>query len=78
MKENHNKDNILFYLVLFSFIVSILSGHIILIADFMKEPMPNYIKYGFKTTEVAKIYQKEYVLEIQEYIQTTDIPNLTL
>ena len=35
----------------------------------MKGPIPNYLKYGFKTTEVAKIYQKEYVPEIQEYIQ---------
>mgnify|MGYP004585039515 FL=1 len=69
MKENQNKDNILFYFVLFCFIVSILLGLVILITDFMKSPIPNYLKYGFKTTEVAKIYQKEYVPEIQEYIQ---------
>lgn len=78
MKENHNKDNILFYFVLFSFIVSILLGLIILITDFMKGPIPNYLKYGFKTTEVAKIYQKEYVPEIQEYIQTSDLPDVTI
>lgn len=78
MKENHNKNNILFYFVLFSFIVSILLGLIILITDFMKGPIPNYLKYGFKTTEVAKIYQKEYVPEIQEYIQTTDLPDVTI
>lgn len=78
MKENHNKDNILFYFVLFSFIVSILLGLVILITDFMKSPIPNYLKYGFKTTEVAKIYQKEYVPEIQEYIQTTDLPDVTI
>lgn len=78
MKENHNKDNILFYFVLFSFIVSILLGLIILVTDFMKGPIPNYLKYGFKTTEVAKIYQKEYVPEIQEYIQTTDLPDITI
>lgn len=41
MKENYNKDNILFYFVLFSFIVSILLGLIILITDFMKGPIPN-------------------------------------
>ena len=78
MKENHNKDNILFYFVLFSFIVSILLGLIILITDFMKGPIPNYLKYGFKTTEVTKIYQKEYVPEIQEYIQTSDLPDVTI
>ena len=78
MKENHNKDNILFYFVLFSFIVSILLGLVILITDFMKGPIPNYLKYGFKTAEVAKIYQKEYVPEIQEYIQTTDLPDVTI
>lgn len=78
MKENHNKDNILFYFVLFSFIVSILLGLAILITDFMKGPIPNYLKYGFKTAEVAKIYQKEYVPEIQEYIQTTDLPDVTI
>lgn len=78
MKENHNKDNILFYFVLFSFIVSILLGLIILITDFIKGPIPNYLKYGFKTTEVAKIYQKEYVPEIQEYIQTSDLPDITI
>ena len=78
MKENHNKDNILFYFVLFSFIVSILLGLIILITDFMKGPIPNYLKYGFKTTEVAKIYQKEYVPEIQEYIQTSDLPDVII
>ena len=78
MKENHNKDNILFYFVLFSFIVSILLGLIILITDFMKGPLHNYLKYGFKTTEVAKIYQKEYVPEIQEYIQTSDLPDVII
>ena len=78
MKENHNKDNILFYFVFFSFIVSILLGLIILITDFMKGPIPNYLKYGFKTIEVAKIYQKEYVPEIQEYIQTSDLPDITI
>ena len=78
MKENHNKDDILFYFVLFSFIVSILLGLIILITDFMKGPIPNYLKYGFKTTEVKKMYQKENVPEIQEYIQTTDLPDVTI
>lgn len=78
MKENHNKDNILFYFVLFSFIVSILLGLVILITDFMKSPIPNYLKYGFKTTEVAKMYQKEYVPEIEEYIQTADLPDVTI
>lgn len=78
MKENQNKDNILFYFVLFSFIVSILLGLVILITDFMKSPIPNYLKYGFKTTEVTKIYQKEYVPEIQEYIQTSDLPDVTI
>lgn len=78
MKEKHNKDNILFYFVLFSFIVSILLGLIILITDFMKGPIPNYLKYSFKNTEVAKIYQKEYVPEIQKYIQTTDLPDVTI
>lgn len=78
MKENHNKDNILFYFVLFSFIVSILLGLVILITDFMKGPIPNYLKYGFKAAEVAKIYQKEYVPEIQKYIQTTDLPDVTI
>lgn len=78
MKENHNKDNILFYFVLFSFIVSILLGLVILIADFMKSPIPNYLKYSFKNTEVAKIYQKEYVPEIQEYIQTSNLPDVTI
>ena len=58
MKENQNKDNILFYFVLFSFIASILLGIIILITDFMKGPMPNYLKYGFKTTEVKKYIKK--------------------
>ena len=78
MKENHNKDNILFYFVFFSFMVSILLGLIIFITDFMKGPIPNYLKYGFKTTEVAEMYQKEYVPEIQEYIQTTDLPDVTI
>lgn len=78
MKENHNKDNILFYFVLFSFIVSILLGLVILITDFMKGPIPNYLKYGFKTAEVAKIYQKKYVPEIEEYIQTSDLPDITV
>lgn len=78
MKENHNKDNILFYFVLFCFIVSILLGLIILITDFMKGPIPNYLKYGFKTAEVKKMYQKEYVPEIQEYIQTSDLPDITV
>lgn len=78
MKENHNKDNILFYFVLFSFIVSILLGLIILIADFIQGPIPNYLKYSSKETEVAEIYQKEYVPEIEEYIQTSDLPDVTI
>ena len=78
MKENHTIDNILFYFVLFCFIVSILLGVIILAADFMKGPIPNYIKYSFKNTEVVEIYQKECVPEIQEYIQTSDLPDVTI
>ena len=58
MKENHNKDNMLFYFVVSSFIVSIILGLIILITDLMKGPIPNYLKYGFKTTEVAKYIKK--------------------
>ena len=44
----------------------------------MKGPIPNYLKYGFKTTEVAEMYQKEYVPEIEEYIQTSDLPGVTI
>lgn len=58
MKESHNKDNILFYFVLLSFIVSILLGLIIVITDFIESPIPNYLKYGFKNTEVAKKFEK--------------------
>ena len=78
MKENHNKDNILFYFVLFSFIVSILLGLIIVITDFIESPIPNYLKYSFKNTEVAKKFEKKYVPEIEEYIQTSDLPDITV
>lgn len=59
-----DKDTIFVYYLLVCFIIIILSGLVILITDFMKGPIPNYLKYGFKTTEVAELYQKEYVPEI--------------
>lgn len=73
-----DKDTIFVYYLLVCFIIIIISGIVVVAADFMKGPIPNYLKYGFKTTEVTKIYQKEYVPEIQEYIQTSDFPDVTI
>jgi len=73
-----DKDTIFVYYLLVCFIIIIISGIGVVVADFMKGPLPNYLKYGFKTTEVAELYQKEYVPEIQEYIQTTDLPDVTI
>lgn len=73
-----DKDTIFVYFLLVSFIIIIISGVAIVVADIMQGPLPNHLKYGFKTKEVTELYQKEYVPEIQEYIQTTDLPDVTI
>lgn len=78
MKKNHFLECLYFYFIIGCLIVSFLLWIILVIRDFREGPIPNYLKYGFKTREVAKTYQKEYVPEIQEYIQTTDLPDITI
>ena len=73
-----DKDTIFVYFLLVSFIIVIISGIVVVVADFIQGPIPNYLKYSFKNTEVAKKFQKKYVPEIEEYIQTSDLPDVTV
>lgn len=73
-----DKDTIFVYFLLVSFIIVIISGIVVVVADFIQGPIPNYLKYSFKNTEVAKKFQKKYVPEIEEYIQTSDLPDITV
>ena len=73
-----DKDTIFVYFILFSFIILIILGIVVVVVDFIQGPIPNYLKYSFKNTEVAELYQKEYVPEIQEDIQTIDLPDVTI
>lgn len=73
-----DKDAIFVYFILVSFIILIISGIVVVVVDFIQSPIPNYLKYSFKNTEVAELYQKEYVPKIQEYIQTSDLPDVTI
>lgn len=78
MKKNHFLECLYFYFIIGCLIVSFLLWIILVIRDFREGPIPNYLKYCFKKTEVAEIYQKEYVPEIEEYIQTSNLPDVTI
>lgn len=54
-----DKDTIFVYFLLVSFIIVIISGIVVVVADFIQGPIPNYLKYSFKNTEVAKKVSKK-------------------
>lgn len=78
MKKREFISTIFLCYLVFIIIYSIITGIGTLIADIIQGPIPNYLKYSYKNTEVAEIYQKECVPEVQEYIQTSDLPDVTI
>mgnify|MGYP000361996209 FL=1 len=64
--------------VIFAFLYTIITGVGTFVADLIDGPTHYYLLYSWKNTEVAKKFEKKYVLEIEEYIQTSDLPNITV
>ena len=64
--------------VIFAFLYTIITGIGTFVADLIDGPTHYYLLYSWKNTEVAKKFQKKYVPEIEEYIQTSDLPDITV
>nr|WP_279079186.1 hypothetical protein [Catenibacterium mitsuokai] len=64
--------------VIFAFVYTIITGVGTFVADLIDGPTHYYLLYSWKNTEVAKKFEKKYVPEIEEYIQTSDLPDITV
>lgn len=64
--------------VIFAFLYTIITGIGTFVADLIDGPTHYYLLYSWKNTEVSKKFEKKYVPEIEEYIQTSDLPDVTV
>ena len=64
--------------VIFAIGYTIITGVGTFVADLIDGPTHYYLLYSWKNTEVAKKFQKKYVPEIEEYLQTSDLPDITV
>lgn len=64
--------------VIFAFLYTIITGVGTFVADLIDGPTHYHLLYTWKNTEVAKKFEKKYVPEIEEYIQTSDLPDITV
>lgn len=64
--------------VIFAFLYTIITGVGTFVADLIDGPTHYHLLYAWKNTEVAKKFEKKYVPEIEEYIQTSDLPDITV
>ena len=78
MKKREFISTIFLCYLVFIFIYSIITGIGTFVADLIDGPTHYYLLYSWKNTEVAKKFQKKYVPEIEEYIQTSDLPDVTV
>lgn len=76
------KADVIVAIIIFYVIVAvgytIITGVGTFVADLIDGPTHYYLLYSWKNTEVAKKFQKKYVPEIEEYIQTSDLPDITV
>lgn len=76
------KADVIVVIIIFYVIVAIgytiMTGVGTFVADLIDGPTHYYLLYSWKNTEVAKKFQKKYVPEIEEYLQTSDLPDITV
>ena len=78
MKKTDVIVGIVICYVIFAFVYTIITGVGTFVADLIDGPTHYYLLYSWKNTEVAKKFQKKYVPEIEEYLQTSDLPDITV
>lgn len=78
MKKTDVIVAIIIVYVIIAFLYTIITGVGTFVADLIDGPTHYYLLYSWKNTEVAKKFQKKYVPEIEEYIQTSDLPDITV
>ena len=78
MKKTDVIVAIIIVYVIIAFLYTIITGVGTFVADLIDGPTHYYLLYSWKNTEVAKKFQKKYVPEIEEYIQTSDLPDVTV
>lgn len=81
MKKTKKADvivGIVICYVIFAFLYTIITGVGTFVADLIDGPTHYHLLYAWKNTEVAKKFEKKYVPEIEEYIQTSDLPDITV
>ena len=76
------KADVIVAIIIFYVIVAvgytIITGVGTFVADLIDGPTHYYLLYSWKNTEVSKKFEKKYVPEIEEYIQTSDLPDVTV
>ena len=76
------KTDVIVAIIIFYVIVAIgytiITGVGTFVADLIDGPTHYYLLYSWKNTEVAKKFQKKYVPEIEEYIQTSNLTDVTV
>ncbi|MGN8659801.1 hypothetical protein [Catenibacterium mitsuokai] len=76
------KADVIVAIIIFYVIVAvgytIITGVGTFVADLIDGQTHYYLLYSWKNTEVEKKFQKKYVPEIEEYIQTSDLPDITV
>ena len=78
MKKTDVIVGIVICYVIFAIGYTIITGVGTFVADLIDGPTHYYLLYSWKNTEVAKKFQKKYVPEIEEYLQTSDFPDITV
>lgn len=78
MKKTDVIVGIVICYVIFAIGYTIITGVGTFVADLIDGPTHYYLLYSWKNTEVAKKFQKKYVPEIEEYLQTSDLPDITV
>ena len=78
MKKTDVIVGIVICYVIFAIGYTIITGVGTFVADLIDGATHYYLSYSWKNTEVAKKFQKKYVPEIEEYIQTSDLPDVTV
>ena len=76
------KADVIVAIIIFYVIVAvgytIITGVGTFVADLIDGPTHYYLLYSWKNTEVSKKFEKKYVPEIEEYIQTSDLSDVTV
>lgn len=78
MKKTDVIVGIVICYIIFAIGYTIITGVGTFVADLIDGPTHYYLLYSWKNTEVAKKFEKKYIPDIEEYIQTSDLPDITV